>query len=91
MRCYASAETDEDLIASRHFVLQPPFNRWLIFCRPIDHGVAIQGVPYGNINWRQEPELFLGIPGNTLVPKLSTLELPFFVSWMFLALQWASV
>ncbi len=39
----------------------------------------------------RNPSDFLGILANTLVPKLSTLELPFFVSWMFLALQWASV
>lgn len=42
----------------RYFVLSPPFNRWLIFYRPNDHGVDIQRVLYGNINWRQEPERF---------------------------------
>ena len=47
-----------DLQGLRYFVLPPPFNCWLIFYRPTNHGVDIQRVLYGNINWRQEPERF---------------------------------
>ncbi len=47
-----------DLQGLRYFILPPPFNLWLIFYRPTDHGVDIQRVLYGNINWRQEPERF---------------------------------
>jgi len=42
----------------RFFVLPPPFNRWLIFYRPISDGVEIKRVLYGNVNWRQEPQRF---------------------------------
>jgi plasmid stabilization system protein ParE len=42
----------------RFFVLAPPFNRWLIFYKPVNKGVEIQRVLYGNVNWRQEPERF---------------------------------
>ena len=42
----------------RFFVLAPPFNRWLIFYKPVGQGVEIRRVLYGNVNWRQEPERF---------------------------------
>jgi len=31
---------------------------WLIFYKPADDGMEIMRVPYGNVNWRQEPERF---------------------------------
>ena len=42
----------------RFLVLSPPFNRWLIFYRPITGGVEIKRVLYGNVNWREEPVCF---------------------------------
>ena len=42
----------------RFFVIPPPFNRWLIFCKPAGKVVEIKRVLYGNVNWRQEPERF---------------------------------
>jgi len=42
----------------RYFVLTPPFNHWLVFCRPTADGVEIRRVLYGNVNWKQEPERF---------------------------------
>jgi plasmid stabilization system protein ParE len=39
----------------RYFVLPPPYNSWLIFYLPSDHGVDIQRVLYGNVNWRDAP------------------------------------
>jgi plasmid stabilization system protein ParE len=42
----------------RFFVLPPPFNHWLIFCRPDAKGAQIQRVLCGNVNWRQAPERF---------------------------------
>ena len=42
----------------RYFLLPPPFNRWLIFYKPVSSGIEIKRVLYGNVNWRQEPERF---------------------------------
>lgn len=42
----------------RFCVMPPPFNRWLIFYRPILGGVEIKRVLYGSVNWRQEPGRF---------------------------------
>jgi len=42
----------------RYFVIPPPFNRWLIFYKPVGKVVEIRRVVYGNVNWRQEPERF---------------------------------
>ena len=42
----------------RFFVMPPPFNRWIVFYRVTDDGVAIMRVLHGSMNWRQEPKRF---------------------------------
>lgn len=42
----------------RFFVMPPPFNRWIVFYRITDYGVAIMRVLHGSLNWRQEPKRF---------------------------------
>ena len=42
----------------RYFVLPPPFNRWLVFYTPMADGVEMKPVPYGSVDWPQEPERF---------------------------------
>jgi plasmid stabilization system protein ParE len=42
----------------RFCLLPPPFNRWIIFYKPVGRTVEIKRVLYGNVNWRQEPDRF---------------------------------
>lgn len=39
-------------------VLPPPFNRWLIFYRPVGDKIEILRVLYGTQNWRGNPASF---------------------------------